>query len=126
MSFVGCLLGMIDLLWCTLMPVLGSLHLISSKYAQDIPGKTTLLKHWVFYWICFIILNQFSGYLIIIPHAIRVFLRIATLAVLASPKLGITLALFDYLQTKTAVIKGLQEQITGFVMEKIGAKEKTA
>ncbi len=126
MSFLGILLELIELFWCTLMPIIGSLHLISPKYNQENSDKLYLLRHWCFYWMIFVVLNVFSGYLVIIPSAIRVFLRIALLSLMASPKLGITLSLLEYVQGKTETIIGFKNMMAGFVKEQLGAKEKTA
>ena len=126
MSFISFVLKLVEFVWCFVMPVLGSLHLISSKYRQENTNKADLLRHWCLYWMAFVILNLFSMYLPLVPSALINILRLAVLSVLATPKLQITLSLLDYIQGKADIIIGVKNKAAEFVAEKLGAKVKTS
>ena len=126
MSLVGLLLTSIEFFWCTIMPIIGSLHLISATYKEDNSRKVELLRHWLFYWMVYMVANMLSGFLIILPTAINTFLRVVTLAMLASPKLGMTLNLYDYVQGHANPIIEYVHKGAVSIKEHLGLKEKSA
>ncbi len=122
MSFLGVVLSLVELVWCFVMPILGSLHLISSKYAQENSSKSDLLKHWCFYWMAFVLLQVFSGFIVILPDFLIKVLRVGVLAAMASPKFGVTLHIYEefknhadhLIEIKTIVFAYIRETIFGY------------
>ena len=122
MGFVWIVLKIVEYLWCIVMPVCGSLHLISSKYKEENKSKHDLLKHWCIYWMAFAVLHFACGFLIFLPCVIKAILKLVILSALACPSLHLTLWLFDFLQSRSDILISLKNNIGGYIL---GTKEKT-
>ena len=125
MGFICIVCCAIELIWCFLVPVIGSLYLISSKYHSKNEDKTILWKHWVYFWISFIMLKlSFSmisflpGFLLGILNLVRILL----LSLMVSPKLNLTVNGFEFVLAKGKLVKDFLAQM---VSEKITLQKKT-
>ncbi len=128
MGFLCILFGLIEWTWCILMPVIGSLHLISKKYQSENADKRDLFKHWCYYWIAFFVLRVAFQFLSFLPSAITsilCILRVSALSVMASPKLGITTGVFESILSRTSSLSDLKDMIINMAVSRIsGEKEK--
>ena len=118
MSFLGLILMIIEFVWCIAMPICGTLHLISSKYEQENKNKQNIMRHWCYYWICFILLGAISSFLSFLPSrlfGILSFVKVALLSVMATPRLQLPLTVFEFIQGKAAVFLSLKDTIVGFI-----------
>eukprot|EP00826_Nyctotherus_ovalis_P031709 TRINITY_DN2540_c0_g1_i1.p1 TRINITY_DN2540_c0_g1~~TRINITY_DN2540_c0_g1_i1.p1 ORF type:complete len:131 (+),score=51.27 TRINITY_DN2540_c0_g1_i1:130-522(+) len=93
MGFIGILLALVDWVWCFVMPLIGTLHLVSRKYHKENMNKTSLFSHWCYYWILYVFLNiaiAFVTFFIGKLGGLLSLLRVAVLSVMVIPKLQLT------------------------------------
>ena len=128
MVFLCLLTGAIELLWCVLMPVMGSLYLISNKHKEENEKKQELLKHWCNYWIAYFVLKLCCSFLCILPivGGILCCLRVALLSVMATPKLGLTNKIADFVQNKAGFLADIKIWAMNMIVAKIGGDKKSA
>lgn len=126
MAILCLLSGAIEILWCVIMPVIGSLYLISEKHKEENKEKTELLKHWCNYWIGYFLLKLVCGFLCFLPiiGGTLCLLRVALLSVMASPKLGVTNKIADFLQNKAGFLTDIKGWVMGMILDKIGGEKK--
>jgi len=127
MGFLCVLLGAVECVWCVLMPVIGSLHLISAKYKEENKAKSGLLQHWCYYWIAYFTLKVLCGFLSFLPGGITGILcavRILLLGVMASPRLNLTTSVFEHIQSRTSMLGGIRDTAVNFVVGKISGDKK--
>eukprot|EP00831_Metopus_contortus_P027500 TRINITY_DN2309_c0_g1_i5.p2 TRINITY_DN2309_c0_g1~~TRINITY_DN2309_c0_g1_i5.p2 ORF type:complete len:156 (-),score=25.46 TRINITY_DN2309_c0_g1_i5:224-691(-) len=128
MEFLIVILRLIELLWCVVMPICGSLHLISLKYAEENRSKQDLFKHWCYYWIFFVSFAVLTGSLYFLPCTINkfmTFIRIGALSFLATPVHGYTISLFELILSKSEKMIHIKNIAVDFVLDKAGIKKKT-
>lgn len=127
MGFLCILFGAVEFVWCILMPVIGSLHLISSKYKEENKNKSGLLQHWCYYWIAYFTLKVVCGLLSFLPGGITGIIcaiRILLLGVMASPKLNMTKSVFEHIQSRTSMLGNIRDTAVDFVAGKIRGDKK--
>ena len=89
MSLFWFLIHSLEWVWCMLMPIIGSLHLLSKRYEESNSSKDYLFRHWCCYWIIYTLLRVlFSFICFFIPSFLSFLyiLRILALAIVAFPK----------------------------------------
>ncbi len=127
MGFLCLLLGAVECVWCVLMPVVGSLHLISAKYKEENKNKPALLQHWCYYWIAYFTLKVLCGFLSFLPGGITGILcaaRIIALSAMASPKLNFTTAIFEQIQSRTSTLGSIRNTVIELVLGKTDGDKK--
>lgn len=123
------LIGFVEFIWCIVMPIIGSLHLISSKYKEDNKNKSGLLQHWCYYWVAYFMLRVLFGFLSFLPASITsilCILRVASLSLMASPKLNLTTAIFEQIHSKASMLTGAKDYIAGMIVNQIGGEKKSS
>jgi len=92
MKFLWFLLCLIDWLWCFLMPLIGTLHLVSGKYRKNNKDKSHLFAHWCHYWILFVFCNVIIGFVSFFISrlgTLPTILRIVVMSVVVNPKFNL-------------------------------------
>ncbi len=123
------LLHVVNFLWCMLMPLVGTLHLISPMFKEENRGKWQLMRHWCHYWLAFAAFHLVFSFLDFLPTKVMTFLyivRIILLGVMATPVLPVTSMIFEFLQNNGARVLSLKDWVFNYVQELLGLKEKAA
>ena len=92
MKLLWFLLGLIDWLWCFLMPLIGTLHLVSEKYRKHNKDKAHLFTHWCHYWILFVFCNVIIGFVSLFISRLGILLtilRIVAMSVVVNPRFSL-------------------------------------
>ena len=129
MALFCVLLHVVNLLWCIVMPLVGTLHLISPMFKEENRGKWQLMRHWCHYWIAFTACHLIFSFLEFLPTKLMTFLQIVRLLLLgamATPALPVTSKVFEFLHSSGSSIISFKDWIYNWVLELLGVKEKTA
>ena len=118
MGLVAFLLFLVNYLWCVAMPLIGTLHLISSMYKEENKGKSALMRHWCYYWLTFAAFHLALDLFNFLPAkvmTIMYIIRVLLLSVMATPVLPVTSAIFDFLQRNGAKVFELKDWVVNWV-----------
>ena len=129
MGLICIVIGLVEWIWCILMPIVGSLYFISSKNKDVNAEKTELFKHWCYYWVAYFVLNMLFGCLCFLPNMFSCFLhslRVIALTLLASPKLNLTIGTFEYIFSKAGFLTGIKDTMMDLVVGLMGVNKKKA
>ena len=91
MNFFSIILFLVDWIWCLIIPLLGSLHLVSMKYNKENTDKSHLFCHWCYYWIIYAIIGVLFGFVCFFIsrlEGLMYLLRILILSVIVNPQFG--------------------------------------
>ena len=122
MSFIVILLMIFEWVWCVLMPIIGSIHLVSSRYHQENANKDGLFKHWCYYWIIYFILRIICSVLNIFLYKLEILfyaLRILILCVIVTPKTHLTETITEKILSKSDTIKKMKDECITMFNKKI-------
>ena len=122
MNLLVVLLMIFEWVWCLMMPIIGSLYLISTEYERENSSKNKLFSHWCYYWIIYVVLRIVTKILSIFLFQFDILfyaLRVIILCVIVTPGLDLSTNISekvlnrseDFNKIKNACIKMFNEKI---------------
>ena len=122
MNFFIVLLMIFEWVWCVMMPIIGSLYLVSKKYQQENTPKSGLFHHWCYYWIIYVVLRVVTKILSIFLFKFNTLfyvLRVIVLCVIVTPSLDLTTNISEKVLSRSEDFNKIKDTCVKMLNEKI-------
>eukprot|EP00826_Nyctotherus_ovalis_P054458 TRINITY_DN712_c0_g1_i4.p1 TRINITY_DN712_c0_g1~~TRINITY_DN712_c0_g1_i4.p1 ORF type:complete len:132 (+),score=49.12 TRINITY_DN712_c0_g1_i4:84-479(+) len=122
MSFIILLLMIFEWVWCVVMPIVGSLYLVSRKYHQENAPKENLFRHWCYYWIIYFVLRLGARVLNIFLYKLEIMfyvMRVIILCVLVTPKLDLTTNVAEQVLSRSGDLDRYRKAFVKMISQKV-------